>query len=112
MAKGLGDVIANVTKAIGIEPCESCNKRKDTLNRLFPFSKPSELTKSEIKFLKDLFEWYNGLPIPIDKVKDIEKAEKIWLRVFNIKTESCKTCGSQYQTAFLKDLRKLYESNN
>jgi len=110
MAKGLGDVIANITTAVGIKPCAKCNERKETLNRLFPFSKPFELTKSEIKFLKEFFEWYNGLPIPIEKVKDIEKAEKVWLRVFNVKTESCKSCGSQYQTAFIKDLKKLYDA--
>lgn len=108
MAKGLGDVIANITTAIGIEPCEGCNKRKDALNKLFPFKKPIELTKADKKFLKEFFEWYKGLPIPIDKVKDIDKAEKIWLRVFNIKTDSCKSCGSQYQTAFIKDLQNLY----
>ena len=110
MAKGLGDVIANITTAVGIKPCAKCNERKETLNRLFPFSKPFELTKSEIKFLKEFFEWYQGLPIPIEKVKDIEKAEKVWLRVFNVKTESCKSCGSQYQTAFIKDLKKLYDA--
>ena len=110
MAKGLGDVIANITTAVGIKPCVKCNERKETLNKLFPFSKPFELTKSEIKFLKEFFEWYQGLPIPIEKVKDIEKAEKVWLRVFNVKTESCKSCGSQYQTAFIKDLKKLYDA--
>jgi hypothetical protein len=110
MAKGLGDVIANITTAVGIKPCAKCNERKETLNRLFPFSKPFEFTKSETKFLKEFFEWYQGLPIPIEKVKDIEKAEKVWLRVFNVKTESCKSCGSQYQTAFIKDLKKLYDA--
>jgi hypothetical protein len=110
MAKGLGDVIANITTAVGIKPCAKCNERKETLNRLFPFSKPFELTKSETKFLKEFFEWYQGLPIPIEKVKDIEKAEKVWLRVFNVKTESCKSCGSQYQTAFIKDLKKIYDA--
>lgn len=32
---GLGDVIAGATQAIGIEPCEPCQKRKDALNRRF-----------------------------------------------------------------------------
>ena len=111
MAKGLGDVIANITTAVGIKHCAKCNERQETLNRLFPFSKPFELTKQEAKFLKEFFEWYDGLPIPIEKVKDIEKAEKVWLRVFNVKTESCKSCGSQYQTAFIKDLKKLYDAS-
>lgn len=33
---GLGDVIAGVTKAIGIEPCQGCEERRQKLNRLFP----------------------------------------------------------------------------
>ena len=36
-ATGLGDVIANITTAVGIEPCDGCNKRKEQLNKLFPF---------------------------------------------------------------------------
>lgn len=30
----IGSAIARVTRAAGIEPCESCNHRKDVLNRL------------------------------------------------------------------------------
>ena len=49
-SKGFGDTIAKITKATGIKkvvdtvskvtkkPC-NCGKRKDTLNRLFPYNK-------------------------------------------------------------------------
>ena len=49
-SKGLGDTIEKITKATGIKkvvnkiseitkkPC-GCGKRKDTLNRLFPYNK-------------------------------------------------------------------------
>ena len=48
--KGLGDVVENVTKATGIKKVVDtvskatgtdcgCSKRKDTLNRMFPFTK-------------------------------------------------------------------------
>lgn len=33
---GLGDVIAGITKAIGIAPCQGCEERRQKLNRLFP----------------------------------------------------------------------------
>ena len=48
-SKGLGDTVAKITKATGIKkvvdtvskvtkkPC-NCGKRKDTLNRLFPYN--------------------------------------------------------------------------
>jgi hypothetical protein len=37
--RGLGDLVAKVTGAIGIKPCVPCKTtRKDYLNRLVPFS--------------------------------------------------------------------------
>ena len=49
-SKGLGDTIEKITKATGIKKVVDtvskvtkkdcgCNKRKDTLNRLFPYNK-------------------------------------------------------------------------
>lgn len=40
-SKGLGDSVAKVTKFIGIKPLKNCNcdKRKETLNKLFPYGK-------------------------------------------------------------------------
>ena len=35
--RGLGDVVAAATKAIGIQPCGGCKKRQDWLNRAVPF---------------------------------------------------------------------------
>lgn len=110
-SKGLGDVIASMTKAIGIEPCESCNKRKDILNELFPFKKPFKLTQDEYNFLTSVFKWYNGLPILAEQVPDILKCEEIWLKVFDVKTGACKSCGSHYQNGYMKDLKKLYENS-
>lgn len=36
--RGLGDVIAKATKAVGIEPCGGCKTRQAKLNKAFPFS--------------------------------------------------------------------------
>lgn len=35
--RGMGDVIAAMTKAVGIKPCGGCQKRRETLNRILPF---------------------------------------------------------------------------
>jgi len=35
--RGLGDVIAVATKALGIPKCEPCSRRQATLNKLVPF---------------------------------------------------------------------------
>jgi nucleotidyltransferase/DNA polymerase involved in DNA repair len=35
--RGVGDVIAKVTKAVGIEPCGGCQKRRKKLNERMKF---------------------------------------------------------------------------
>jgi hypothetical protein len=34
--RGVGDVVAKVTKAVGIKPCPPCQKRRQWLNKYFP----------------------------------------------------------------------------
>lgn len=46
--KGLGDVVASVTKAVGIKPCAGCKKRQQALNRLVPF-KTGQSDKPELQ---------------------------------------------------------------
>jgi len=52
--KGLGDVIANITSAVGIVPCEGCKERQAKLNALFPFG-TLDLTESEKTYLQEYF---------------------------------------------------------
>lgn len=35
-ARGLGDVVASVTKSVGISPCGGCQKRREMLNEIAP----------------------------------------------------------------------------
>lgn len=52
---GLGDSIAKLTTALGIVPCQGCNKRKALLNKVFPWLKQKrDFTEQEIFFLQDL----------------------------------------------------------
>jgi hypothetical protein len=44
--RGLGDVIAAATTAVGIRPCAGCDKRKDQLNAAVPFTESSESQNS------------------------------------------------------------------
>lgn len=36
---GLGDVVAGMTKAVGIQPCGGCKRRQAALNRLLAFGR-------------------------------------------------------------------------
>lgn len=48
---GLGDVVKHIAAAVGIEPCEGCNKRGDFLNVNFAFNKPKHLTEAQRSLL-------------------------------------------------------------
>ena len=39
-SQGLGDTVAKVTKALGVQPCGGCKKRQERLNRMVPYKKP------------------------------------------------------------------------
>jgi len=63
-SKGLGDTIAKITKATGIdkvakfvlgEDC-GCDERKEKLNKLFPYAKPLCLTEDEFNTLDAYFK--------------------------------------------------------
>lgn len=41
--RGLGDVVANLTKAVGVKPCGGCQKRQEALNRLVPFAQQPQM---------------------------------------------------------------------
>lgn len=40
--RGLGDVIAAATSAVGIQPCAGCKQRQEALNKLVPFNTTEE----------------------------------------------------------------------
>ena len=35
-ARGLGDVVASVTKSVGLTPCGGCQQRREALNKIAP----------------------------------------------------------------------------
>ena len=51
--RGIGDVIARMTKAVGIAPCDSCKKRQESLNKMFPFATPEDPIEAGLKLLSD-----------------------------------------------------------
>jgi len=45
--RGLGDVIAAATTAVGIKPCGGCKQRQEALNKLVPFGNANEEGKND-----------------------------------------------------------------
>ena len=73
---GLGDLVSSITQTLGIPECEPCARRKEALNKMFPWLKASrELTEEEVIFIgkimsnktlqnddvNDLFRLYNDI---------------------------------------------------
>ena len=103
--KGLGDVVSNITTAVGIEPCDGCNKRKEQLNRLFPFG-IEEFTEDEKIYLGTFFT--------ADKEELNKQDQKdildIYFRVFRVKPfQPCIGCSGVW-VSIIKKLKKAYEN--
>ena len=117
--QGLGDVVAAVTSAVGIEPCQNCKERQFSANRatkklieLFNFKKvKSEMTPIDKEHFT-LFLEAKGQRV-IDKKRtelvfeDIEYLNGLYLYYFGIDNSNCPTCSKVHET-IIKDLFKLY----
>ena len=114
--QGLGDVIAAVTSAVGIEPCEGCENRKFTLNRLFNFKTvKSEMSQTD----KDHFALFldaKGQRVIDGKrtelvFEDIDYLNKLYLYYFGLDNSNCPSCSKVHEQV-IKDLYKLYSYAN
>jgi hypothetical protein len=114
-SQGLGDTIAKITHATGIdklvkfiagEDC-GCDKRKESLNKMFPYNNPLCLTEIEYKYLDDYI---------VSKRDDLKHNEQtqmlaIYNRVFKAKNEpsNCASCWRDIMNA-LKKIHGTYEA--
>ena len=97
-AQGLGDTVAQITKATGIdklvkfiagEDC-GCDERQAKLNELFPYRTPKCLTEDEYTYLNES----QVLTKQSLKPSEQDAILKIYNRIFGISREptSCATC--------------------
>jgi len=109
-AEGLGDTVAQITKATGIdklvkfvagEDC-GCDARKEKLNALFPYRTPKCLTEDEYTYLTES----NVLTQQTFKPSEQDAILKIYNRVFGISREptSCATCWLE----IIQKMQKVY----
>ena len=114
--QGLGDVIAAVTSAVGIEPCLDCKERQFTLNRLFNFKTVKSEMTQEDKLLFAIFMEAKGKRV-IDKkrtelnLNEIEFLNKLYLYYFGLDNSNCPSCSKVHEQV-IKDLYKLYSYAN
>ncbi len=110
--QGLGDVIAAVTSAVGIEPCLDCKERQFTLNRLFNFKTvKSEMTPIDKEHFA-LFLDSKGQRVIDGKrteliFEDIDFLNELYLYYFGLDNSNCPSCSKVHEQV-IKDLFKLY----
>ena len=109
-SKGLGDTIAKITKATGIDKVAKkvlgddcgCEERKQALNKMFPYAKVRQFTEDEMSIYESV------LPRIGSTVKREDQAilVKLYNKVFNSnkKPSSCGSCVQQT----IAQLAKVY----
>ena len=109
---GLGDTIAKITKATGIdkvvkfiagEDC-GCDERQEALNKAFRYKRPKCLLENEYEYLNEWFSKHKSVVSPREQ-KDLLK---IYNRVFSDKKQTT-SCGSCIR-AITNELNTLYKT--
>lgn len=113
-SKGLGDTIAKVTKATGLDKAAKfiagedcgCDERKEALNKLFKYEKPECLDEEEFNFIKD----WKAL-----KKSNVSYEEKVTFfnisnRIFSRKQSANSSCGACIRKV-VDDVCLVYEKH-
>jgi hypothetical protein len=115
-SKGLGDKIAAVTKATGIEKVVKtffgdgcgCDERRDRLNKMFPSRKVEQMDEEQVAFFRDVIQVKYRTHANLGR--DIgEKFYQLYQDVFGVKKTktSCSSCNKNMYI----ELLKVYESS-
>tara|TARA_R110002167_G_scaffold6795_9_gene32105 strand:+ start:818 stop:1192 length:375 start_codon:yes stop_codon:yes gene_type:complete len=115
-SKGLGDKIAAVTKATGIEKVVKtffgddcgCDERRDRLNKMFPSRKVEQMNEEQIVFFRDVLQVKYRTHANLGR--DVgDKFYQLYQDVFGVKKKktSCSSCNKNMYI----ELLKVYESS-
>lgn len=113
-SKGLGDTIAKVAKATGLDKAAKfiagedcgCDERKDVLNKLFKYEKPECLEEEEFDFIKD----WKALKKSNVNYKEKVTFFKISNRIFSKKQSANSSCGACIRTV-VDNVCLVYENH-
>ena len=111
---GVGDTVEKITKATGIKAAVDgvfdalgkdcgCDKRKETLNKMFPYNKPNCLTQDEHSYLTDFYSQERNRI----SVEEQRQLLTIYNRVFNY-NDKMTSCGSCF-AGKLNKLKSLFD---
>jgi hypothetical protein len=109
-SKGLGDSIEKALKATGIDKVAKkvlgddcgCDKRKDALNKMFPYANVRQFTDDEMSIYESVLPRIKGTISGQDQATLV----KLYNKVFNSKKETS-SCGKCVQQT-VAQLAKVY----
>ena len=104
-AKGLGDTIAKVTKATGIDKVVKavagdscgCDERREKLNKLFPYKKDIEMTKDQFEIYKRIRPIIFIDPVKRDFVESLRTLHNDIMGT-RLKPSNCGSCVKDWRT--------------
>lgn len=106
-SSGLGDTIKKFTKAIGVEPCERCNRRARFLNKAFPFNvAKGEMTQEQYDKYK---EWKAENKKRLND-EDMNFLEDTYNAIYHTRVAPCRNCGASNWLQILKGIDKVFDS--
>jgi hypothetical protein len=121
-AKGLGDTVENVLKLTGIKQaieliagkCDACEKRREALNKAFPYMQLNENKGVLRQDQKEAWEFFKEQNKKVLKDPEMDLIQQIYCEVFHTKVSPCRTCaGASLQWKTLIDrIDHVYEYSN
>lgn len=85
---GLGDLVSSITQTLGIPECEPCKRRKEALNKAFPWLKASrDVTEEEIEFIKKITSTHTL------NNDDVNNLFRLYNDIFSSKLNRCNCPG-------------------
>lgn len=110
-SEGVGDTVAKITKATGIEKAVKflagedcgCDSRKKVLNHIFPYQKPLCFTEDEYNYLSERIGKINQVTVPEQK-----ELLSIYNRVFKDNRELT-SCSSCFLNGVWKKLERVFK---
>lgn len=108
--KGAGDIIANITKFAGIQPCEACKRRQEKWNKMFPLNLKKnlrEMTEEELKAWGE-FQKVRTLRLSNEQRKFVCK---IYSDVFRVPYyEPCPSCDPSPYLRMIDKMDLIYKT--
>ena len=114
-SKGLGDTIAKVTKATGVEKIVKtffgddcgCDQRRERLNKMFPYRTINDMTQQQIQFFKDVLQpaYRHGVLGKQNRKQFYALYESVFEK--KMKQTSCASCNKNMYI----ELLKVYEAS-